>query len=250
MRRPPEQIAFTTPINASGLLELEPESDLLFPFEGMGVDTTWQLALPKAANAFDYRSIADVLITMEYTALDSPMYREQVIRQLDRSVSADRGFSFRNEFADAFYDLNNPQDGERIIGRFETRRSDFPANVEDLSIQHILLFFVPREGSFSIEDDPSARQVPVANFLFTPERAADEGDAPATVGGPAMSTADGIVSTRRGNGSEWEDMIGQSPAGSWELELGDEMRSRLESGDVEEVLLVITYSGRTSAWPS
>jgi hypothetical protein len=65
-----------------------------------------------------------------------------------------------------------------------------------------------------------------------------------------MSTADGIVSTRRGNGSEWEDMIGQSPAGSWELELGDEMRSRLESGDVEEVLLVITYSGRTSAWPS
>ena len=52
----PESIAFTSPINATGLFELEPESGLLLPFEGMGVDTVWQLELPKAANPFDYRT--------------------------------------------------------------------------------------------------------------------------------------------------------------------------------------------------
>ena len=63
LRRQPESIAFTSPTNATGLFDLEPESGLLLPFEGMGVDTVWQLELPKAANPFDYRTIADVLLT-------------------------------------------------------------------------------------------------------------------------------------------------------------------------------------------
>ena len=41
----------------------------------MGVDTVWRLDLPKAANAFDYRTIADVVLTLEYTALDDVDYR-------------------------------------------------------------------------------------------------------------------------------------------------------------------------------
>ena len=88
LRREPESIAFTAPIGATGLFELEPEGAMLLPFEGMGVDTVWQLALPKAANPFDYRTIADVLLTIEYTALDSPEYRQNVIRSLDRPSAA------------------------------------------------------------------------------------------------------------------------------------------------------------------
>jgi len=34
------------------------------PFESMGVDTTWEFQMPKAANQFDYRTIADVLFTI------------------------------------------------------------------------------------------------------------------------------------------------------------------------------------------
>jgi hypothetical protein len=40
------------------------------------VDATWELQMPKAANPFDYRTIADVLITLEYTALQSFTYRQ------------------------------------------------------------------------------------------------------------------------------------------------------------------------------
>lgn len=68
--------------DATGLFELtmQPQSrEMLFPFEGMGVDTAWEFTLPKAANLFDYAAIADVLFTLEYTALNSFSYRRQVI---------------------------------------------------------------------------------------------------------------------------------------------------------------------------
>ena len=60
VRRDPELIAFTSPSNATGLIELEPEGEMLLPFESMGVDTMWELQMPKAANPFDYRTVADV----------------------------------------------------------------------------------------------------------------------------------------------------------------------------------------------
>ena len=49
----------------------------------MGVDMLRQLEMPKVANPFDYDSIADVLLIIEYTALSSGIYRQQVIEALD-----------------------------------------------------------------------------------------------------------------------------------------------------------------------
>src|SRR5205085_1210178 len=95
LSRPPEAIAFTSPQNATGLFNLEPENGLLLPFEGMGVDTVWHLELPKPANPFDYQSIADVQLTIEYTAANSYDYRQEVLRGQDRQFSADRAFSIR-----------------------------------------------------------------------------------------------------------------------------------------------------------
>ena len=48
---------------------MDVQSDLLLPFESSGVDSTWELQLPPAANPFDFSSIVDVLFTIEYTAL-------------------------------------------------------------------------------------------------------------------------------------------------------------------------------------
>jgi hypothetical protein len=62
-------------MNSTGLFELEPQADMLRPFEGSGVDTIWEFQMPRAANQFDYQTIADVLLTTEYTALNSFHYR-------------------------------------------------------------------------------------------------------------------------------------------------------------------------------
>src|SRR5215207_3122465 len=116
---------------------------MLLPFEGIGVDTSWELQMPKASNPFDFRTIADVLITIEYTALNSFDYRQQVVWELGRTVSTDRPFSLRQQFPDQWYDLYNPeQTATPMTVSFDTTREDFPPNIEELMINHIVCYLV------------------------------------------------------------------------------------------------------------
>jgi hypothetical protein len=203
----------------------------------MGVDATWEFRMLKASNFFDYRTIADVLLTIEYTALNSYDYRQQVIQELDTKFSADRAFSFRHEFADQWYDLNNPdQTATPMTVRFTTVREDFPPNIDSLKIQHVLLCFSRTVGK--------SFEVPVTSLRF-----AEKGDA-AKIGGGATSI-DGIISTRKGNAGSWTSMIGKQPVGDWELALPDtaEIRNRFKNEELEEMLFVITFSGHTPEWP-
>jgi hypothetical protein len=238
-------VALSSPIDATGVFELNQQSEMLLPFENMGVDATWELRMPKPANLFDYSTLADVLITIEYTALNSYDYRQHVIQQLDPSISGDRPFSFRNELADQWYDLNNPdRTNTPMIVRFSTRREDFPPNIDNLKIQHIVLYFVRRDGADF--------EVPVTHLHFT------EQNGIGTVGG-GSSSIDGIISTRRGNAGSWTAMIGKSPFGEWELAFPDapgdvlpdgrQVRNLFEEELIEDILLVITYQGNTSEWP-
>ena len=83
----------------------------------------WELQMPKAANPFDYRTIADVLFTVEYTAMHSADYRQQVIKQLPDRVSAERPLSLRDQFADEWYALHNPrQTITPLVVTFRTAR--------------------------------------------------------------------------------------------------------------------------------
>jgi hypothetical protein len=237
IRRDPELVALSSPINATGLFELEPQSDMLLPFEGTGVDTIWEFRMPKAANLLDYRTIADVLITIEYTALHNFDYYQQVIQTLRPTLSAERPFSFRNQFADQWYDLHNPeQTSTPMTVRFRTLREDFPPNLEALKLQHIVLYFARKDGlSF---------EIPMTHLRFT-----EQGSAGA-VGGGAPSI-DGVISTRRGNARSWSAMLGKSPFGEWELALPgiEEIRNRFKNEEIEDLLFVLTYTGRTPAWP-
>ncbi len=195
--------------------------------------------MPRAANPFDYSTIADVLVTIDYTALQSPDYRQEVIRRLnlDRRVSAERPFSFRSQFVDAWYDLHNPdQSATPMRVHFKVTRQDFPPNVESLAIQHVVLYFA-READKVFE-------IPNCCLLFTPSAEA------MPVGGDA-NTNDGVISTRRGNAPRWTPMIGKQPCGQWELTLPDteEVRGRFANEEIEDILFVITYGGLTPEWP-
>ena len=124
--RPAESVALSGPFQASGVLQLDYNDDTLLPFEGTGVATNWVFELPRAANRFDFRTIADVLLTIEYTALESAAYRQQVLETQDRVIVLERAFSFRQTFADAWYDLNNPRSKEpdrQMVVSFATKRA-------------------------------------------------------------------------------------------------------------------------------
>jgi hypothetical protein len=117
-------------------------------------------------------------------------------------------------------------------------RGDFQPNVDNLKIQHLLLYFAPANGiPFEIQG---------ARLLFT-----KQGDE-APVGGTADSI-DGVISTRRANGSNWLPMTGnRPPVGEWELALpaDENIKKLFRNEDIDDILFNITYSGTTPEWPT
>jgi hypothetical protein len=47
-------------------------------------------------------------------------------------------------------------------------------------------------------------------------------------------------------------MIGKTPVGEWDLALPntEEIRNRFKNEEIEDILLVLSYSGRTPEWPT
>jgi hypothetical protein len=250
VRRDPELIAFAAPDHATGVLELEPEGEMLLPFEGSGVDTYWELELPKAANPFDFRTIADVILTIEYTAFHNETYRKQVIEQFDPAISGERALSVRSGFPAEWYNLHNPDqvgEEEQMVVSFETSRGYFPPHTDRLRIKELLLYVVRADG-------PVFEVGPDIGLLFSEKR--PDQDFASPVGGKSGQSIDGIISTRRANGGEWRAITAGerplSPIGSWKLALPNtqEMRDRFKEKQIDDILLVITYEGRTPPWPT
>jgi hypothetical protein len=234
LHREPETVAFTGPIGATGRFDLEPETGQLLPFEGMGVDANWRLELPKAANPFDFRGIADVLLTLEYTAFDSETYRQQVLRTLDRRFTGDRAFSLRNDFPDAWYALAERGSGE-LRAPFTLRSDDFPSHVEDLRVAELTLFF--------LRADDLVEEVTVVGL----SRSAGG----QTVIGGEVRTTNGTIGTRRPAGAPWRVLLDQEPVGDWELRFGADraLREWFREQLIQDVVLVVTLAGTTPARP-
>jgi hypothetical protein len=66
-----------------------------------------------------------------------------------------------------------------------------------------------------------------------------------------VQAKEGLASTRSGSAPPWEQMIGRSPIGDWELALPDtpQMRARFAKGDISDVLFVLTVTGSPPEWP-
>jgi hypothetical protein len=240
LRTPPQSVALTSAMNATGVFDLQDAhaQALLAPFEGLGVESSWELRMPKAANLFDFRTIADVLFTIEYTALDSYLFRQKVQQELDRSWRGQRAYRFRHEFADQWFDLHNPeQSATPMTVQFRTTADDFPANVDALRIGHVALYLATRVG-----DDV---ELPEVSLQF---------EADPSVGGMggAATPVDGLVTTRKGMGASWLSMLGSTPAGTWTLTLPNTARVRalFEEERVTDMLFALTIAGHTPEWPS
>ena len=238
LRRAPESVSLTAAMNANGLFTFDPPTGLRDPFEGLGVDTAWELRLPKPANPIDFSWIADVLLSIDYTAIDSPDLRVRVVRELDRTREGERGFSLRQDFADAWWDLTNPEAVDTPLRvAFSSARTDFPPNLDELVMSNVAVSLVT-------ESDPPA-PLSTVSLRFT------EDGTTARLGGPA-APVDRVVSTRRANGGPWLPITGRTPIGRWELQLPDseDTRDWIAANQLIDVLLVVSYRARTPAWPA
>ena len=226
----PEVIAFTSPVGATGVFDVDLQPDMLLPFEATGVDTSWTLELPRQGNSFDLSTIADVLFTIDYTALEDLDYRATVIRGLnvDRTRHADRIFSLRTQYPDAWWALNNPDppaaDGSRTAP-VAIGAADVPSQLEGLVIENVSVQLI------SDTDLPSV--------TITLAFAGQSGQA---------ETSEGGAGTNRGNAAAWIPLCGGSPIGTWTITLDSATAALLDAGTLDDVLLVLGCAGDVPAW--
>jgi hypothetical protein len=229
VRHDPSVVALTSPVSASGVFDLDVQSDMLLPFESSGVDTTWEIQLPPAANPFDFSSIVDVMLSIDYTALYDDSYRSQVTARLNasRDRGADCVFSLARDFPDQWYDLNNPTDPATRSVTITLHDVDFPAAIEAITTAAVAVRLASSDA--------------VPGTVVSLHRG--------TAGGEATTT-DGIASTRRGNAASWSALYGTTPAGDWQLSFGSDAAALFASGGLDDILLIISWTGQASAWAS
>jgi hypothetical protein len=213
-------------------------------FENTGVGQTFQLILPKAANPIDFDTLADVMLTIDYTALHSPDYQTQVLEDLGSETTGYRAFSFRNEYQDQWFDLHNADPAGSMTVSFRVERQQFPPNIEPstLHIRQVALYYVPPEGAA-----PAAW---AANLQTTLQFQSDEVGAPLFDGG-AIQPVDGLLSTLTGSAQPWNALMSQGPIGTWTIRLPNTAATRqiFEQEEVQDVVFVITYGGELPPWP-
>ncbi|HKZ05941.1 MAG TPA: hypothetical protein VJU81_10765 [Methylomirabilota bacterium] len=237
VRANPETVACSSAYQASGVFQLDYRGEFRLPFEGTGFETDWVLELPRAANAFDFQTIADVVMTIEYTALADEGYRRRVQLELGNQVSGERALSIPFNFPDLWYQLHNPEAyAEPLTLTFHTRPGDFPANVQDPRIDHVMLYVVRRPGAAG----------EIAGVRLT----LDTGAAPVSA---AADTANGLITTRRpsGGGHPWDVFKTRPALGRWTITLPDGagLRARFTSGEIVDLVFVVSYTGTVPGWP-
>lgn len=237
LNRPPESVQLTGAIDATGMFEMQSVNTKLNPFEGNGVAGSWTFVMPKPANLFDFNSIADVQLTMEYTSLDDATYRQQKIKQLNDAAEFDNVimYSFRNDFADQWYELcNKTNTAEDCEVSFTTQAADLPANLNNPLINGVSIYFSRKDG-YTEEIMAGLSYVPDTGDSFT---------------GKMLPSRQGLLSTTSGSAAAWSSINnsnGRVVSGEWTLSLLDTLAFNQE--EIEDIIFAVYYNAETSKWP-
>ncbi len=225
INRLPEQIALSGGVGDYGVFQLRGEGEFLDPFEGTGVDTQWEFRMEKAANPFDYNSIADVLITIEYEALNSFLWRNTVVQRLNgEDATAALALSMKHNLPDQWFDLHNPEQTETpYMVNFQISERDLAPNITDAQNTAIGIYFLMKDGAtFSSSVTLGTGE---ALFEATPN--------------------DNLISTRASGGG-LNGLVGEySPVNTWTFGLADtqETQGFFAEDKIDDILIIFSYSG-------
>ena len=128
-----QSIVTSTGQNDSGMFEVNLHDERYLPFEGRGVVSQWRLELPPETNAFDFTTIADVILQVRYTSRDGGDVLKQKAGQAVVAVSPRTGvrlFSARHEFPSDWYAFLTPpaaNDGQSLSLNLSLDRFPFLA---------------------------------------------------------------------------------------------------------------------------
>ncbi|MFI4963133.1 MAG: hypothetical protein ACHP6H_04675, partial [Legionellales bacterium] len=239
IQRDPDMIALTSPINSTGTFTLQQQAspELYAPFENSGVAMNWVFEMPPYTNRMDYSSIADVQITINYTALYNDILRQQVLKRLGSSFSAKRGLSMKLFFPDAWYDLMNP--ALNAISRtfsFQLTSDNFPVNMDQFTIEGITMFFQTTPPAPGTTDS----SIKVNSLNLTD----DDGNVYSSAA-EAISV-NNAISTIFINGLNWLPLVAHSPFGTWQIEIDnlttEGINKIIAEGRLQDIIIAVQYN--------
>ncbi|MEP0367422.1 MAG: hypothetical protein ABJN36_12420 [Cyclobacteriaceae bacterium] len=135
-----QAVAISSGQNDSGTFELNFQDERYLPFEGAGAVSSWRLELSEGYRQFDYDTISDVIIHMNYTAREGGnKLKQAAIGNIETALEAvsnefaenneilQQGFSLKTHFPNALYQLMQPVSGETYQqASFEIKKQHFP----------------------------------------------------------------------------------------------------------------------------
>lgn len=244
IRQNPQAVALSSAVASTGVFELDVQSDLVYPFDGMGVDASWTLELPPAGNPFDFNTLFDVLITFEYTALNNSNLRERAVKQLPARMVSDRSWSVRQDLPDVWYDLAN-QASNQLEVLLPLSKADFPSYPGSISIEEVLITVRMVNGN-------------TGDFTVSPSFTRPSGE---VVSGLAVPAVHGVASSRQSGAATWRSTVlsetnrTNASVSTWRFELIDpidgsfSLGQELRNSQVEDILIIMTFSGNKPGWP-
>jgi hypothetical protein len=155
---PISSIAVSSGAHDAGVFELNFAGSQYLPFEGAGAISSWRLELPQEVQKFNYSTISDVMLHIQYTALDGGAVLASAanasVRQISRGIEskgASEGycgfFDIKNDFPNAWYTfssglLANKGKEEKVqllLGNIKERLPFFSRRQKTLNVQSITL---------------------------------------------------------------------------------------------------------------
>jgi hypothetical protein len=136
---PVQSIAITTGQSDPGMFELNFRDERYLPFEGAGAISEWKIELTtdEALRQFDYSTISDIIIHLNYTAReDAGLFKEKAVDHIKGFLinvaeltkqPLMRMFSMRHEFSTEWHRfLHPPVAGDDQVMKVTFRREHFP----------------------------------------------------------------------------------------------------------------------------
>lgn len=148
-----QSIATSTAQNDSGLFEVNFRDERYLPFEGAGAVSRWHIDLPKDSNAFDFDTIADVILRLSYTAREGGnLLKTQAKAAMNQAIAdaekapLTRLFSAKHEFPTPWHQFFSTTDIQAKLNlTLDLERFPFQFRGKTIEIQEIELFLPLKE---------------------------------------------------------------------------------------------------------
>ncbi len=210
----------------SGMFELNFNDERYLPFEGAGADSEWLVTMPKENNYFDFSTISDVILHVNYTARSGGVdFSNKAQTYLDTILPSNsyKLFSLKHEFPNEWHKFLNPGNSsdQEFAAKLTTEHYPF-------FVRNKLSTWIIKKVDWFIQSEDTG------NFVLLTDVMAGSYD---TLPGTTVSS-----SAEYDDINHWRQDLNNSPTGDFKFKLqksGAADFKSLATGDLDNIFVVI-----------